>query len=132
MTDCMEFLEVKREHSEVFEKSWAMHEKQVASLKEEAQEEQDDGSALRNKETKGNPQETKGKPQGKASSKPSPRTQAHAEPSSNTPTGGKQLKDLLAKCNKTKVEINSALAQAHGLLFQIDSGMESVAVCPQR
>ena len=76
MTDCMEFLEVKREHSEVFEKSWAMHVKQVASLKEEAQEEQDDGSTLRNKETKGKPQETKGKPQGKASSKPSPRTQS--------------------------------------------------------
>ena len=121
----MEFLEVKREHSEVFEKSWAMHVKQVASLKEEAQEEQDDGSTLRNKETKGKPQETKGKPQGKASSKPSPRTQVHAEPSSKTPTGGKKLKDLLVKCNKTKMKINTALAQAQGLLFQIESGMES-------
>ena len=29
MTDCMEFLEVKREHSEVFEKSWAMYENRV-------------------------------------------------------------------------------------------------------
>ena len=38
MTDCMEFLEVKREHSEVFEKSWAMYEKQGSDLKEEARE----------------------------------------------------------------------------------------------
>ena len=114
----MEFLEVKREHSEVFEKSWAMYEKQGVGLKEEAKEEQDNGSTSRNNETKG-------KPQGKASSKPSPRTQVHAEPSSKTPTGGKKLKDLLAKCNKTKVKINTALAQAQGLLFQIDSGMES-------
>ena len=31
MTDCMEFLEVKREHSEVFEKSWAMYEQKKVS-----------------------------------------------------------------------------------------------------
>ena len=36
MTDCMEFLEVKREHSEVFEKSWAMYEKQSVGLKQKA------------------------------------------------------------------------------------------------
>jgi len=118
MTDCLEFLEVKREHSEVFEKSWNMYEKQGVDLKEEAKEEQDNGSTSRNNETKG-------KPQGKASSKPSPRTQVHAEPSSKTPTGGKKLKDLLVKCNKTKMKINTALAQAQGLLFQIESGMES-------
>ena len=74
MTDCMEFLEVKREHSEVFEKSWAMHEKQGADLKDAANEEPDNGNTSRNNETKG-------KPQGKASSKPSPRAQVHAKPS---------------------------------------------------
>ena len=36
MTETMEFLEVKREHSEVFEKSWNMYEKQGVDLKEEA------------------------------------------------------------------------------------------------
>ena len=75
MTACMEFLEVKREHNEVFEKSWAMYEKQGVGLKEEAKEEPDNGSTSRNNETKG-------KPQGKANSKPSPKSQVHAEPSS--------------------------------------------------
>ena len=87
-------------------------------MKEEAKEELANGSTSINNETEG-------KPQGKASSKPSPRTQVHPEPSSKTPTAGKKLKDLLAKCNKTKVKINTALAQAQGLLFQIESGMDS-------